>query len=357
MKFRYWAVVLLIGGVLSSTLGFAAPAEGSVQITGVRWTRAMDAVTGMVKVRLAVETSGPVEVDSFVTASPNWRIITSLKGVMGDKLVIPPSPDAAVVTKMSLVKSGRGAIHIVVDLPGTVVKEQYNVFTIPADSKTKRPFQVVFELQRIAPPGELNFLTGLKGKVVVIDPGHGGFDPGAIGVQGTREKNLNLTVAMQVKEKLVQAGAKVVMTRETDIDVPSRKGAGPGDLQARTTIANENSADVFISIHHNAAGRPSASGTGTYYYQKTVFDGILAQSLQAEMLKAGGLVDYGVRTANFYVVKHVTMPAALLEIGFLSNLQEEQILNSSEFQQKIAQAVVTGIDRFFVQTAQMRGVI
>jgi N-acetylmuramoyl-L-alanine amidase len=347
-------VLFLLWGAFFTTVGLAAPADASVKITGVRWSRTVDAVTGMIKVRLAVETSGPVEVDPFITASPNWRIITTLRRADVDTFVIPPSPDTSVVTKMSLTKSGRDTIHIAVDLPGTVNKGQYNVVTIPADSKTKRPFQIVFDLQRIPPPGESKFLAGLKGKVVVIDPGHGGFDPGAIGVQGTREKDLNLAVAMLVKEKLAQAGAKVVMTRETDIDVPSRNGAGRGDLQARTTIANENGADVFISVHHNAAVRASANGTGTYYYPKTMFDGILAQSLQVAMLQEGGLADYGVRMANFYVVKHVTMPAALLEIGFLSNLQEEQILNSPAFQQKIAQAVVTGIDRFFVQTATQR---
>lgn len=356
MRFRYWSgLLLLLWAVFSMTTVSTAPAETDVKITGVRWSRSVDAVTGLIKVRLAVETSGPVEVDPFVTASPNWRIITSFKGASFDSLQIPPSPDSSVVTKMSLVKSGQNTVHLAVDLPAALNKDQYNVYTVPADPQTKSSFQIVFDVQRPVQPADLTVLPGLKGKIVAIDPGHGGPDPGAIGVQGTREKHVNLNVAMLVKANLEKAGAKVLMTREADVSVASLRGPGLGELQSRVMFANGNQADIFISIHHNAAVRPSANGTSTYYYLKTIFDGALAQSLQEAMLQAGGLADFGVRTANFYVVKNVTMPAALLEVGFLSNAQEEQILNSSDFQQKIAQGIVTGIDRYFLQAAKMRG--
>lgn len=356
MRFRYGAVwLLLFWFSFSLAVGAAAPAEADVKITGLRWTRLADAVTGLVQVRLVVETSGPVQVDPFVTASPHWRIITTLPGVKGEGIAIPPSPDPSVAVKMSLIPSGRDRVHLAVDLPQAVNPDQYRVYTVPADRRARRPFQIVFEVQRTVNPADRHFLPGLKGKVVVIDPGHGGPDPGAIGVQGTREKQVNLEVSMRVKANLEKAGAKVLMTRETDVAVASLRGAGRGELQARTLFAMENQADIFISIHHNAAVRPTASGTSTYYYLKTLLDRELARSLQAAMLEAGGLADFGVRMANFYVVKNVTMPAALLEIGFLSNAREEQILTSADFQQKIAQGIVTGIDRFFVETAKMRG--
>jgi len=162
----------------------------------------MDAATGLTKVRLTVETSGPVEVDPFLTASPNWRIINTFRGVKLDRFEIPPSPDISVVTKMSLIKSGKDTFHIAVDLPGAVSKDQYNVFTLLSDPKTKSPFRVVFEVQRVAKASDLQVLPGLKDKLVAIDPGHGGSDPGAIGVQGTREKQVNLVVAMLVKANL-----------------------------------------------------------------------------------------------------------------------------------------------------------
>ncbi len=356
MRFRYWTgLLLLLWVAFSMTMGEAAPAVADVKITGVRWNRSVDAVTGLIKVRLVVETSGPVEVDPFITASPNWRIITSFRGVSFDSIQVPPSPDPSVVTKMSLVKTGRNTVHLALDLPTALNKDQYIVYTVPADPKTKSPFQVVFDVQRTGQPSDLTVLPGLKGKVVAIDPGHGGPDPGAIGVQGTREKQVNLNVAMLVKANLEKAGAKVLMTRDTDVAVASLRGPGRGELQARTMFANENQADIFISIHHNAAVRPTANGTSTYYFLKTAFDGVLAQSLQEAMLQAGSLADFGVRTANFYVVKNVTMPAALLEIGFLSNTQEEQIINNPDFQQRIAQGIVTGIDRYFLQAAKMRG--
>jgi N-acetylmuramoyl-L-alanine amidase len=97
------------------------------------------------------------------------------------------------------------------------------------------------------------------------------------------------------------------------------------------------------------------NGTTTYYFRKTLFDVVLAQSIQDEMVKAGGLANLGARTANFFVVKNTTMPAALLEIGFISNPQEEQLCSSAAFQQKMAQAIVTGIDQFFGQATKMRG--
>ena len=88
---------------------------------------------------------------------------------------------------------------------------------------------------------------------------------------------------------------------------------------------------------------------------RLVFDGELSRSLQDAMVRIGGLADKGARTANFFVVKNTTMPAALLEVGFMSNPQEELTINDPSFQDKIAQAIVTGLDQFFIQAAKMRG--
>ena len=192
-------------------------------------------------------------------------------------------------------------------------------------------------------------------KTVCLDPGHGGSDPGAIGVLGSREKQLNLNAALQVKALLEKAGAKVLMTRENDVDVFGANATDREELRARTLVANENRADIFISIHHNSSVNHDKGGTTTYYFTKTYFDSVLAQTLQDSMVQAGGLYNMGARQANFYVVKNATMPAALLEIGFISNAQEEQTLGSPDFQQKMAQAIVAGIDRFFNQSAKMQG--
>jgi len=356
LRFRFWTILLLLAWLsFSVTMVSAAPAGAEAKLTGVRWSRTADAVTGLIKVRLILETSGPVEFDQFITAVPNWRLVVTLKGVDVENFNIPPSPDTSVVTKMSVVKSPKNIAHAVIDFPGTLTQDQYKIITLPADPKTKTPFQVVIEVQKTVRPSDLTFYPGLRGKVIAIDPGHGGSDPGAIGVLGSREKQLNLSVAMQVKAILDKAGAKVLMTRDNDFDVFGPNATDREELRARALVANDNRADIFISIHHNSSANHDRNGTTTYYYMKTLFDVVLAQSLQEAMVQAGGLVNIGVRPANFYVVKNASMPAALLEIGFISNPQEEQTLTSSTFQQKMAQAIVVGIDQFFGQAAKMRG--
>ena len=168
MRFRIWAAMLLgLWLVFSMGMVAAAPAGSDVRITGVRWTRTADAATGLIKIRLALETSGPVEVEQFLTAMPNWRLILTLNGVKADNLTIPSSPDDSVVTKMSVVKSSQEITRVIVDFPGAWIKDQYKITTVPADSKTKTPFQVVIDVQKTVKPGELNFLPGLKGKTVV----------------------------------------------------------------------------------------------------------------------------------------------------------------------------------------------
>jgi N-acetylmuramoyl-L-alanine amidase len=315
----------------------------------------MDAVTGSVKVRLVLDLTGPVDVDQFVTSKPNWRLVVTMRDAGVDNPPIPPSSDQTIVKGMSFSKSAKDTVHAIIELPGPLADGQYKVFTVKADPKAKRPFRVVIDVEKSVPITDVRFSAGLQGKLIAIDPGHGGSDPGAIGPQRTFEKKLNLDLSMQVKAILERAGAKVAMTRETDIDCSTPDATDREELMARAMVGNSRKADIFISIHHNSSANPGLSGTTTYYYRKTLFDAVLAQCLQDAMVRGGGLDNIGVRTANFFVVKNTTMPAALLEIGFISNPQEEQILNSPAFQQKMALAIVAGIDQFFGQAAKMRG--
>ena len=355
MRFKYWASLwVLIWLSFFPAWGFAAIEDNGVKLTGANWTRSVDAVTGLVKVRLTLDTSKPIEAEQFLTRVPNWRLIVTLKGTAAAPLKISPSPDTVVVSQMNVIQTERDS-RVVIDFPEAVTAEQYKVFSTPADARAKRPNQVVIEIWKKVPLGDLKFLPGLRGKLIVLDPGHGGSDPGAIGVRGSREKQINLDLAMLTKKSLEKAGAKVRMTRETDIDVFGPNATDREELMARVLVGNNNKADVFVSIHHNSSVNREANGTTTYYYSKTLFDGELARSLQDAMVHAGGLADKGARTANFFVVKNTTMPAALLEVGFMSNPQEELTICDPDFQQKIAQAVVTGIDQFFTQAAKLRG--
>ena len=333
----------------------AASAEAVAKIVGVRWGRTTDAVTGSIKVRMVLETSEPVQVDQFITAKPNWRLVVTLRGVNVDKFTVPPSPDTSIVKGVSVIRSTKDTVHAIIELPGELKEDQYKVFTVKADPKAKRPFRVVVDIEKAVPISGIQFSAGLRGKLIVLDPGHGASDPGAIGPRGSYEKTLNLNLGLKVKTILEQAGARVVMTRQTDVDLSTPDMSDRDELRARTMVANNRKADLFISIHHNSSANSDLTGTTTYYYHKSAYDVLLAQCLQSAMARGGGLDNIGIRTANFFVVKNTWMPAALLEIGFISNPQEEQILGSPAFQQKMALAIVAGIDQFFGQAAKMRG--
>lgn len=188
---------------------------------------------------------------------------------------------------------------------------------------------------------------GLKGKNITLDPGHGGSDPGAIGLKGNKEKTSTLAIAKYLQEYLEAQGAKVSMTRTTDTDVFGPYASGRDELQARVDVASKNKADVFVSLHHNANNNRGIGGVGTYYYPKTSYDGRLARLIQNSMVKAVRMNDFGTPQADFYVVKRSSMPAVLCEIGFISNEREEQLINTPWFQKTAAKAIAAGIAAYF----------
>ena len=138
------------------------------------------------------------------------------------------------------------------------------------------------------------------------------------------------------------------MTRKTDIDVYAPNDTATEELQARCNVANyAPGAQLFVSIHCNAFSNPSAGGMESYYYEPSADGARLAQLLNEELEKAGGLLNRGVKTANFYVIKHTNVPASLVELGFITNNWEEQLLNSEDYQNKLAAAIVRAIARYF----------
>ncbi|WIV17497.1 N-acetylmuramoyl-L-alanine amidase family protein [Paenibacillus polygoni] len=175
-------------------------------------------------------------------------------------------------------------------------------------------------------------------KTVVIDPGHGGSDPGTIGITNTHEKDFTLALSLKV-ETLLQSEPEinVVMTRDEDV-YPTRT--------ERVALANQLKADLFVSIHGNSVlASPQASGTESYYYQRSSSKD-LAKVIHKHLVKALGFKDRGVKEGNYQVIRETTMPAALLEIGFLSNLAEEEALFTEAVQDKAAQAIVDGIKEY-----------
>lgn len=166
---------------------------------------------------------------------------------------------------------------------------------------------------------------------VVIDPGHGGSDPGAVGVGGIREKDVVISISRQVAQILEQNGVQVVMTRTDDRTI---------DLEPRVALANRLGGTVFVSIHANAAHRAGATGVETFYYQSGYS---LASYIQNSILSSLRMQNRGVKQARFYVLRNTAMPSALVEVGFLTNVNDARILADPSQRSRIANAIAQGI--------------
>jgi N-acetylmuramoyl-L-alanine amidase len=180
--------------------------------------------------------------------------------------------------------------------------------------------------------------NGLRGKRIVIDPGHGGYDPGAHGkVYGTEESELTLMTARLLATSLSNAGAVVVMTRSDDSYV---------SLNKRVEVSHYNFADAFVSLHYNSALDERASGLLTFYYGQK--DNKLANSVHNALLQAGtGLPGGNVRFGNFHVLRENNQPAVLIELGFLSNPYDEMTVRSNMFQSNAVAGITNGLAVYF----------
>lgn len=179
--------------------------------------------------------------------------------------------------------------------------------------------------------------TSLVGKTIVIDPGHGGIDDGTTSLNGVDEKQLTLETAQAVAAKLKQSGAHVILTRNSDTFI---------SLQKRVDISDANHADAFISFHYNFSPDHSISGLTDFYYNKAKDEPLASTLLQAIDNKTG-LVDRGTRFDDLHVLRTNAEPCTLIELGFLSNPQEQQVVESSAFREKVADAVDVGLENYF----------
>lgn len=192
----------------------------------------------------------------------------------------------------------------------------------------------------------------LLGRRVVVDAGHGGDDSGAVGRSGLQEKDVNLSVALQLRHRLRELGAQVRMTRTTDDSVAPPGVPVSRELQARVNVANSWPADVFLSVHCNSFPNPSKRGTESYHAREALPESrSLAGHLQRHMVEDLGLPDSGVRQADFYVLVHTSMPANLEEIAYLSNAADEALLADPRFQGEVARSLAAGVADWFSHQA------
>lgn len=184
----------------------------------------------------------------------------------------------------------------------------------------------------------------LNGKVIVIDPGHGGSNPGAV-ANNTRESDNNLAVGLKLRDKLVQAGANVIMTRETDRTVAPAGSSLGAELEARVSLAKNKNADLFISIHSNSNPNTNIAGAMTFYPSGK--SSTLAAAVQNALIAETGAINKGTEAATFYVLRNAAMPSILVEMGFVTNSKEAALLNSDSYRTKISQGILNGIVNYF----------
>lgn len=254
----------------------------------------------------------------------------------------------------------------------------------PQQKQTQRPQQPKLAGPTSKPkpltPKSLTREFGLTAKTIVIDPGHGGKDPGASGTGVLQEKGIVLSISKKLREILTAKGYTVLMTRDTNLFIPLKK---------RTEFATQHKADLFLSIHANGSESTRANGIETYYLDvtstdsaaekiaarenvnsgyniqelETLLEGLiresksedskrLAQYVQQALVQSTGAVNRGVKHARFVVLIGTKVPAILIETGFVSNPVEGNKLATSAYQHKIATAIAQGVDRFLGKTGE-----
>jgi len=187
--------------------------------------------------------------------------------------------------------------------------------------------------------------TPVTNRAVIIDAGHGGGDPGAIGVTGTLEKDINLNSALKLQQFIEQNGGMVIMTRTADEMLAENKRE---DMKVRKRLREENSGDIFISIHLNSFPQEGCHGAQTFYANNAESKS-LAEKIQKNMVKY--LDESNSRIAkkltDVYLLKNVNIPSVIVECGFLSNSKEERLLSDEEYRSKIAFSIYVGIMEYF----------
>lgn len=227
------------------------------------------------------------------------------------------------------------------DIPESEIGRSVRYALFSTDPSTVR---VVVDLDRRASytltdngDGLVTVELAKRNAVVVIDPGHGGSDPGAISITKRHEKQFNLELGLKVQSLLTQLpDVDVIMTREDDTSL---------SLAERARIANDADADLFVSIHGNSINPPAnPSGTETYYTRSD--SSALAALMHEHVVAATGLPDRKVRQASLHVTRETKMPAVLLEVGYLSHATDESLMYTESFQLRVAESIVAGIKAY-----------
>lgn len=188
--------------------------------------------------------------------------------------------------------------------------------------------------------------------VIVIDPGHGGDDPGKIGINGALEKDINLAISMKLKECLEKAGYRVVVTRPDDAGLYERdaKNKKMSDMKQRCRIIEEANASMVISIHQNSFSKESVRGAQVFYYKYSTEGKRLAEAIQQMLREQLDSENNRVVKDNssYYMLLHTPCPTVIVECGFLSNQEEADKLITDSYQENVAKAICAGVKAYLV---------
>jgi N-acetylmuramoyl-L-alanine amidase len=337
-------------------------------------------------VRVTVDDSGPSTRLVLTSAGPIAYELQPVEGglaiVFAERIKLDPGSkrfSGTILERYDLDDDRRVVLHTG---PGYHSYESFELLN---------PFRLVLDLQGTRATEEVEAQPSEtrdpRRKVIVIDPGHGGVETGATGPSGLQEKDVTLDLARRLRKELDHGSTDVVLTRDEDRLV---------GLDERSAIANHNRADLFLSIHLNASIRKNATGAETYYLAKSATDdearklaaqenvqaaaasnqsssaldlvlwdlaqnqylaesSQLAESIQRRLNEVAGTRDRGVRQAPFRVLMGATMPAILVEVGFISNPDEEGKLGGGDYRDQIVRALVASINEYLARVDRLSG--
>lgn len=373
ISFLVW---ILVGLLIFPAVASAADLGQLKQITSVRWYDHNNEANPPAQLRLVVEGTGPVTYNSFILTNPT-RLVVDLNGTwIHSSMPRNYTVNNEMVRRVRISQNKTNTVRLVLDIKEGIRADEYRIFSLKEDAANGKPWRMVLDFGQLKPledvannnsqqpatgspaeppqpafpePIPIKFYDepGLKGKIITLDPGHGGSDSGAVGPRRTMEKNVTLAISQEVRGLLENSGAKVIMTRTGDRDVYGPNATAAQELQARVDVAARARADLFVSIHIDAFSNPQANGTSTYYYPKTTGDIRLARFIQDEMVEQMGLADRGKIPGRLYVLRKSAMPAALAEVAFISNPNEERLLNDTNYIKKAALGIYNGIAKYF----------
>ena len=290
----------------------------AANLQDARWVTRTDAPVPYV--RMVMDLSTPVNAAASISKDGKTTAVT-LKNTKLKTAKNTIYMDSSIASVAQLSQVGKD-VAVTIKTPSALDTNDVKVFSLKKDTVNQKPYRIVVDVQKkgVAPKpinygkkpspatapasskgsGIYSVSGGLSGKVITIDPGHGGSDPGAIG--------------------------------------PT----------ARVNIANSHNSDAFVSVHINSFNNPSVGGIATYYYSKTGNDARLAQKVQNQIANVPGFNgDRGIQEGNLYVLRHTNMPAILVELGFISNPNEERALKSDQTKQDFANRIAAGIASYF----------